>query len=484
MEKITLNYILTILRMGIGAISLLIMTPYINRVLLPSTIGEVEYLQSIVAYFAMFTSLGIPVYGMREIAKYRFNIRDRSIFILEIGFFLLLSTILGYICLIILVNVFDIKFNKILFLIISVWIFLNNIGFEWVYRGLEEQSYITKRNVAVRIFAILLLFILVRNSNDVISYCIIIVILNSGGNIFNLIYLKKYISCKNIKLYDIHIEKHLKPILFAFISSVGATISSQIDIIMLGKINTELVAYYSLPVKLVQLLLTIIISFGAVLVPRACSLLAEGNRQEYIKNMNRGINYIFLLSVPLSMFIFILAKPIILVFGGAKFIDSVLTLKILCIYLFFAGINNFLGFQLLFLHGLEKYYSFATILSSIINIILNYFFIVNYKQNGAAIATVFTELFSGLLLLYFSRNLLKELMFFHSDNLKYFISSIICSLILYISTLLVKNFIILFVFVLLLGNMYILILIFLREELSRNGMRLIQKIVSNYLKHR
>ena len=44
---------------------------YVARVLLPDAIGEVAYAQNIAQYFVVFAFLGLPTYGLREIAKAR-----------------------------------------------------------------------------------------------------------------------------------------------------------------------------------------------------------------------------------------------------------------------------------------------------------------------------------------------------------------------------------------------------------------------------
>ena len=46
---------------------------YIARVLLPVSIGEVTYANNIVCYFTILAFLGIPTYGLREIANARDN---------------------------------------------------------------------------------------------------------------------------------------------------------------------------------------------------------------------------------------------------------------------------------------------------------------------------------------------------------------------------------------------------------------------------
>ena len=51
---------------------------YVARVLLPSSIGEVAYAQNIVSYFSILAFLGIPTYGVREIAKVRYKKEELS----------------------------------------------------------------------------------------------------------------------------------------------------------------------------------------------------------------------------------------------------------------------------------------------------------------------------------------------------------------------------------------------------------------------
>ena len=49
---------------------------YVARVLLPANIGEIAYAQNIVQYFVIFSFLGLPTYGLREMSRTRSN-RDQ-----------------------------------------------------------------------------------------------------------------------------------------------------------------------------------------------------------------------------------------------------------------------------------------------------------------------------------------------------------------------------------------------------------------------
>ena len=47
----------------------LVSFPYAARILGPNGIGEAQFIFSYAQYFALFAALGIPVYGIKEIAK-------------------------------------------------------------------------------------------------------------------------------------------------------------------------------------------------------------------------------------------------------------------------------------------------------------------------------------------------------------------------------------------------------------------------------
>jgi O-antigen/teichoic acid export membrane protein len=49
----------------------LVILPYITRVLGPVGVGRVAFVDNATQYFIIFASLGIPVYGVREVAKYK-----------------------------------------------------------------------------------------------------------------------------------------------------------------------------------------------------------------------------------------------------------------------------------------------------------------------------------------------------------------------------------------------------------------------------
>ena len=67
-KKLTANYIYNLAYQIINLIFPLITTPYVSRILGADGIGVYSYTISIVTYFVLFGSLGISLYGQRQIA--------------------------------------------------------------------------------------------------------------------------------------------------------------------------------------------------------------------------------------------------------------------------------------------------------------------------------------------------------------------------------------------------------------------------------
>ncbi len=475
-KSVKLNFILNTTRIFLGAFFILVTTPYITRVLGAENLGKVDYVNSIIQYFILFTALGIPNYGIREIAKTRDNVFDRTKTVIELGIILIITTIIGYIVLFFLLNnINGFKELKTLILIMSTWILFNNIGFEWFYQGIENQVYITIRFIIIRLIVLILMFLFVKNSKDYIIYGIILVLMNSGSNVLNLINIRKYLSFKNITLKKLDLKKHIKPVLIIFAASLSVSIYLQLDVVMLGNINDKIVAYYTVPNKLIRLILVVITALGTVLVPRISNCIKNNDIENYKKYINYSLKYILMLSIPSVVGIFLLADNIILIMAGEKFIESILTVRILVFILFIVGIAYFLGFQLLYPHGLEKYYTYSVTIAAVINFVFNYIMIPKYYQNGAAIGTIIAELTGVMLMLYFTRNYLKEVEFYNLKNLKYFISSIIMGLIiLFIKYLNLGNILTILISISLGSIIYFIILLLLKEDIVVLGFNVIK----------
>lgn len=121
---------------------------------MPEGIGQVNFYNSIIAYVTLLVGMGIPTYGIREIARVRDNKEELTrvtIELLSLSVFLCIGgyLIIGGVCL----WIDPIKENFPLFLILSSILFFNAIGCNWFYSGVEDFKYITFRGLIVRVIA-------------------------------------------------------------------------------------------------------------------------------------------------------------------------------------------------------------------------------------------------------------------------------------------------------------------------------------------
>ena len=73
-QSVKANYILNLINTGTQMLFPLITFPYACRVIQADGIGQVNFFSSIIGYISLFTALGIPMYGIREIARDRNNV--------------------------------------------------------------------------------------------------------------------------------------------------------------------------------------------------------------------------------------------------------------------------------------------------------------------------------------------------------------------------------------------------------------------------
>ena len=77
-KSVKKNYIYNVLYQVLVMIIPLITTPYLSRTLGAEKIGIYSYTISIITYFILFGSLGIAMYGQREIAYVQDNRKKKK----------------------------------------------------------------------------------------------------------------------------------------------------------------------------------------------------------------------------------------------------------------------------------------------------------------------------------------------------------------------------------------------------------------------
>lgn len=371
----------------------LITFPYAARIFMADGIGQINFLSSIISYVTLLTSLGIPMYAIRETARVRDNPKELSKTAIEILLLHFCFTLIGYIAVFIIAfSVPKVTTDIPLFLLLSTSILFTTIGCDWFYQGIEDFKYITIRAITIRAICLILLFLFVHTKDDLIYYAAYTVLSCVGNNIFNFIRLRKYIKPSLISFEILDIKKHLSPVFRIFVLNLIVSIYINLDTVMLGFLqNTSAVGYYTGASKLTKMLLGIVTSLGTVMVPRLSNLVKNGQTEEFKKLSQKAVDYVIAFSFPLFLGLFATSSTLIELFCGPSYAPAVPTLQILSPILLFIALSNVLGIQMLYPQGKENIVIRCTMVGALVNFTLNMLFIPVLSNDGAAIATCAAE---------------------------------------------------------------------------------------------
>jgi O-antigen/teichoic acid export membrane protein len=404
--------------------------PYISRILGVEGLGEASFILIFSGYFITLAALGIPIYGIREVAKIKDNKKELNKLFSELFLLNFISMIIfSFIYLLIVYNFSYFEDNIILYLLIGINIIFSFFQIDWLFQGLEDYRIITIRSFIAKLLAFILMLLFVNNKGDVDIYLITNIVAVTGANLFNIFYSRKYI---NITFQNLNFKRHFESIIYFFSTRIMGTIYTVLDTIILGLlVGNFYVGLYIAAIKLNRTVTSITTSLSAVLLPRSSQYLEDGKDKEYKDVTVKSLYFIILLSSSIALFLFLFAGDIMFLFAGAAFNDAVLTMRILTIIIITVSLSNFTGVQILYPNKKEKVVAKSIAIGAIINLILNLILIPIYKHNGAAIATVIAE----LAILYYQYTYIKKTFDFNFDKkriVNIFFGIFLCLIIMYI----------------------------------------------------
>ena len=391
-KSIKLNFVMNMVLTMSSFLFPLITFPYISRILLPEGTGKVSFASSLISYFSMFAQLGIPTYGIRACAKVRDDRQELTRVAQELLIINLVMSAISYVALFAAIAwVPRLQREKPLYVIISLTILLTSIGMEWLYKALEQYTYITVRSVAFKLVALAAMFLLIHKQSDYIIYGAISIFASSASSLLNFINVRKYIDIKPVGGYQF--KRHFKAIGTFFAMACATTIYTNLDTVMLGFMKTDVdVGYYNAAIKIKTILVSIVTSLGEVLLPRSSYYVENGMVSEYQRITKKSLSFVFLLATPLMLYFMLFAKEGIYFLSGEAYSGSILPMRIIMPTLLLIGITNILGIQILVPLGKERIVLYSEIVGAVIDVTMNALLIPRFASAGAATGTLVAEI--------------------------------------------------------------------------------------------
>lgn len=463
--SVSKNYIYNLSYQILAMLIPLITTPYLSRILGAENLGIYSYTLSIATYFITFGSLGVALYGQREIAFDQDNSKKYSNTFWEILIFrfitMSISLIIYYFCFI------NGKSYQLYYIILVLEILANSIDISWFFQGLEEFKKTVIRNIIVKIISLISIFIFVKTKNDLTNYFIIYVLSNLLANLSLWLYLPKYLV--KIDYKKLQIFRHLKPTLSLFIPQIAIQVYTLLDKTMIGSIIADKseVGYYDQAQKIVKMLLTIITSFGTVMMPRIANTFAKGDKKQIQNYMSKSFNMVFFLAFPLIFGLISISSSFVPVFFGAGYDKVIGLMSIISPIILLIGLSNVTGTQYLLPVKRQKEYTISVIVGACINFLMNSLLIPRYGAFGASIGTVIAELsVTSVQAYYVKKDFNLKKVFKLTKN--YLIASIVMFAVCLIITKLINNNILSIVLQVILGTItYAIMLMLFRDKFSK-----------------
>lgn len=365
-------------------------SPYIARTIGAEGLGTYSYTYSIAYYFVLFSMLGLANYGNRAIAQCRdtqdiLNETFSNIVTLHIVFSLIC-------CAVYILYIVFFAQEKLYAGIQFAYVLSGLFDISWFYFGIEKFKLTVTRNIIIKILNVICVFVFVKNGDDLWKYCTIMAFGMLISQISLWLPLKKFVTFEK-PIWE-KMKRHIKPLLILFIPAIAVSLYKYMDKIMIGIMSSKTqLGFYENAEKVINIPLTIITSFGTVMLPKMSNLVASNNKEKTNQYIALSMKYVMCLSFALTFGLAGIGSVFAPVFWGQEFELSGVLIMGLSITIPFMSFANIIRTQYLIPSEKDKEYLSSVIGGAVVNLIANTLLISRLGAIGATIGTILAEVF-------------------------------------------------------------------------------------------
>ena len=398
-------------RLGIG----LFVGVWVTRYLGPVDFGKWNYSIAIVAILSAFSTLGLDLVIVKKLVE---NDSDEDQ-LMGTSFFLRLS---GSMIAIIISCLYVLTLKISLLFTITFFTGLN-LSFQcFDVIDLKLQSVLkSKISVLVKNFAFIIASILkilcIIEKCSLISFVIVSlleIMLGAAGLIINY-GVNKIFKWRFNKVFAYELLKECWPLI---LSGIIILLYMRLDQVMIGRmLSTAEVGLYSVSVKFSELWYFIPSIFANSFFPKLIQL--KNDPILYKKTCLALFKILFYISFSIAILLSFFAEKLIFSLYGISFIRSAFALKIsiwTAIFVFWGVASS----NLLIIEGLNKHNLYKSLQGLGLNIVLNLILIPRMGINGAAIATLISQIYASYLYYLFPKET-RHIFFSQSKSALFFL---------------------------------------------------------------
>ena len=380
----------------------LVTLPYILHIVGKANYGVYSYVYAIVQYVILFSTYGFNFSATKQISQCRDDKQSVS------RIYSAVTACKGLIAL---------SLSAVLLLLsqwvfkdaIGTWMFIYGLGMIigdiftpiWLFQGMEKMKYMTIVNASSKILFTILIFLLVRVSDD---YQMLI-LLNSCGyllaGILSIILVRRQFHLRIDKTTWTDICLQLKEGKEVFGSTFGMNLYRNANIIILRQFVTDdIVGLYSAAEKVVK-------GFQSLISPAAQALFPHLSLRFKGQPVKEQMRLLSKVSIPFTAVVFVVTLGVFIfaplisnILCGKEFIASVPLIRIMTLVILFGEINYLVGIVGLINMDGQRYFFQSVLITGLFSVVFMLLMTPHYGGNAAAWAMSLSEMLLFILCLF------------------------------------------------------------------------------------
>jgi len=429
-QKITKNIGYLAISQIVGAILAFILFIYVARFLGEAQFGDYSFAISFTSLFVIFADIGINQLIIREIA------RDHSLtseYITNVSVMKILLSLITFGLIALTINLMH--YSQIVIYIVylfGIYTLLDSFAqiFMSIFQAFEKMEYVAITTIITRILLTVLALYLLFSGYGLIELAYAYVTIGLIEVVLSVVISIKKITKPVMKL-NFSLWKYLTIKSAPFgLNSLFGMIFFRIDSILLSVFkNNTAVGIYSAAFNP-------LLAIGGMLSTITISALYPVMSRYYVSSKDSleqftviSSKYMAIIGFPIAFGGFILSSEFIELFYGNQFSQSIIAFQILALFIPIRLISGITG-TLLTAINKQGLRTFSVVLSAVFNVLLNLILIPYFSYIGASIATVLSEIFLYLLLIYYINQYYHKLKLYN-QYIKPFLASIVMGLVLF-----------------------------------------------------
>lgn len=364
-------------------------SPYIARVIGAEGLGTYSYTYSVAYYFVLFSMLGLKNYGNRSIARIRENQEFLNQTFTEIY---VLHFLTSAVCVLIyIIYCIQLKEDRLFAWIQFAFVLSGLFDISWFFFGIEKFKLTVTRNIIIKILNVVCVFMFVKQAADLWKYCLIMSLGMLISQLMLWFSVRKYVHFTKIEWSSM--KKHVKPMLILFIPAISVSLYKYMDKIMIRLLSSkEQLGFYENAEKVNTIPLTIISSFGTVMLPKMSNLEAKKDKEKKLYYMRISMKYVMCLAFAMAFGMAAVGKTFASMFWGKDFAASGQLIMGLSVTVPFISFANVIRTQYLIPNQEDKKYTISVVIGAVVNLVINFLLIPIWQSFGATIGTIAAEI--------------------------------------------------------------------------------------------